>query len=104
MFGDQLSQAYASLQSLSQHVEKELEQYVHCPLQDIESSPLQWWQLQHHKFPLLAKLARKYLWVCATSVPSERLFSTGGKIVHGRSQLKSDKVNELIFLAENLTI
>ena len=104
IFGDQLSQANASLESLPQHVEKELEQYVHYPLQDIESSPLQWWQLQHHQFPLLAKLARKYLCVCATSVPSERLFSTDGKIVHGRSQLKPDKVNELIFLAENLTI
>ena len=88
IFGDQLSQANASLESLPQRVEKELEQYVHYPLQDIESSPLQWWQLQHHQFPLLAKLARKYLCVCATSVPSERLFSTGGKIVYGRSRLK----------------
>ena len=104
IFGDQLAQANASLEALPQRVEKELEQYIHYPLQDIESSPLQWWQLQQHQFPLLAKLARKYLCVCATSVPSERLFSIGGKIVDGRSRLKPDKVNELIFLAENLTI
>lgn len=104
IFGDKLSQASASLESLPQRVEKEFEQYLHYPLQDIESSPLQWWKLQHQQFPLLAKMARKYLCVCATSVPSERLFSTGGKIVNGRSRLKPDKVNELIFLAENLTI
>ena len=65
--GDQQSQANAFLESLPQHVEKELEQYLHYPLQDVEPSPLQWWQLQHHQFSLLAKLARKYLCVCATS-------------------------------------
>ena len=54
--GDQLSQANASLESLPQHVEKELQQYLHYPLQDVESSPLQWWQVQHHQFPLLAKI------------------------------------------------
>ena len=63
IFGDQLSQANASLESLLQRVEKELEQYLYYPLQYIESSPLQWWQLQHQQFPLLAKLARKYLFV-----------------------------------------
>ena len=52
--------------------------------------------IAEHQFPLIAKLARKYLCVCATSVPSERLFSIGGKIVDGRSRLKPDKVNELI--------
>ena len=65
--GDQQSQANAFLESLPQHVEKELEQYFHYPLQDVEPSPLQWWQLQHHQLSLLAKLARKYLCVCATS-------------------------------------
>ena len=48
------------LSHLPQRVEKELEQYLHYPLQYIESSPLQWWQLQHKQFPLLAKLACRH--------------------------------------------
>ena len=66
IFGDKLSLASASLESLPQRVEKEFEQYLHYPLQDIESSPLQWWKLRtaerynlmvHRASPLLAKNA-----------------------------------------------
>ncbi len=46
---------------------------------------------------------RKYLCVCATSTPSERVFSTAGKVVGPqRALLKPDKVNMLVFLAKNL--
>ena len=85
-------------------LQRELENYLLYPLSDVESSPLQWWQLHQKTYPGLSKLALKYLSVCATSVPSERIFSTGGKVVHGRSRFKPDTVNELIFLAENLKL
>ena len=66
IFGDKLSLASVSLESLPQRVEKEFEQYLHYPLQDIESSPLQWWKLRtaerynlmvHGASPLSAKNA-----------------------------------------------
>ena len=48
-------------------------------------------------------VAQKYLCVCATSIPAERIFSIAGQIVSDRrSALKPDKVDQLVFLARNL--
>lgn len=41
---------------------------------------LQWWKKQMD-LPLLSALAKSYLSIPATSVPSERVFSTAGDIV-----------------------
>ena len=73
------------------------------PSLDIDESPLTWWKQEAIRIPLLSIVARKYLSVCATSVPSERVFSVGGNVVSSkRGALKPDKVNQLIFLASNL--
>ena len=65
--------------------------------------PLEWWKTEETKFPSLAKLAKKYLCVCATSVSSERIFSTGGSIVtDSRTCLKPERVDSLVFFAKNL--
>ena len=51
----------------------------------------------------MATLARIYLGVPATSVPSERVFSTAGDIVTAqRSRLAGDHIDQLIFLKKNL--
>ena len=66
------------------------------------SQPLTWWKLHQFKFPRLAMLAKKYLASNATSVPSERAFSTAGlKVTKLRSSLDSDTVDELIFINRN---
>lgn len=80
-------------------LKKEFEQYVHFPLQDIDSSPLQWWQLQHHQHPLLAKFARK-LYVLHLRGYSALV----GKLCMKVRDLNQAEVNELIILAENWTI
>jgi len=70
---------------------------------DASSDPLMWWRDNHKRFPLVAKLAQKYMCICATSTSSERLFSTAGNIVTPvRSCLKPHKVNMLVFLSRNL--
>ena len=74
-------QQVRSTLSLSERVKQELDLYLHSPTFDIDMCPLEWWKTEETKFPSLAKLAKKYLCVCATSVSSERIFSTGGSIV-----------------------
>jgi hypothetical protein len=37
--------------------------------------PMDWWKVHKHQFPRIAKLARKWLCVTATSTPSKSVFS-----------------------------
>ena len=89
--------------SVEERAKQELITYMQLPVPDIDDNPLKWWKFEESRLPTLSKVARKYLCVCATSVESERTFSTGGNIVtKKRSSLKPNKVNQLIFLAKNL--
>ena len=86
-----------------QRVKQEIDQYLTHPQLNIEDDPLPWWQSECVRYPILAKLARKYLCLCATSVPAERVFSCGGNIVSDkRTCLKPERVDNLVFLAQNL--
>ena len=90
-------------QTPEQQIKKEIEDYIKLPLLDAESDPLQWWKVHMAVLPTMAKLAQKYLSVCASSSASERIFSCSGNIVSKkRTLLKPDKVNMLVFLAKNL--
>jgi hAT family C-terminal dimerisation region/Domain of unknown function (DUF4413) len=61
--------------------------------------PLDWWRENAHDFPHLAAMARDYLCVPATSVPSERLFSAAGHTVSKqRTRLSSTSVRSLCCL------
>jgi hypothetical protein len=60
---------------------------------------LQWWASNEGSFPTLARLARRHLAMQATSVSSERLFSTAGMILSPtRSRLSPESARELICL------
>ena len=86
-------------------LEKEIEAYLHCPQLPISSSTslLEWWIMNEIFYRHLSALSKKYFCTCATSVPSERTFSTSGNIVSSkRTTTKPDKVNMLPFLAKNL--
>ena len=69
---------------------------------DLDSDPLTWWNTRRLIYPLMCKLVQKYFAFVATSVPSERLFSTSGNvIVDKRNRLTSEHADALIFLHEN---
>lgn len=86
-----------------ERTQDELARYLQMPSPDMKSNPLDWWKVHQTQFPILSTLAKKYLSVCATSCASERVFSAGGNIVTPyRSCLKPDKVDKLVFLAQNL--
>lgn len=68
----------------------------------LEMSPVDWWKLNASRFPRLANLAKQYLCIPGTSVPSERVFSAAGLTVNRlRTSLTPDHVDMLIFLNKN---
>lgn len=61
-----------------------------------DENVLSWWKARHHQYSTLAKLAKQYLCIPATSVPAERVFSTAGLIVSKlRASLKAETVDML---------
>jgi hypothetical protein len=92
------------LKNLEQ-VEDEVHRYTHLEPIPLMSDPLLWWKSHECILPLLAKKARQLLCVPATSVPSERVFSTAGDILCAqRSTLKSKHIDYLIFLNKNMKV
>ncbi|XP_062566541.1 E3 SUMO-protein ligase ZBED1-like [Saccostrea cucullata] len=82
---------------------QEVEKYRHMPSVAVSSNPLVWWKENAKNFPVLSVIAKQYLCIPATSVPSERVFSTAGDIVTAqRASLKPKHVDMLIFLKKNL--
>ena len=67
------------------------------------SNPLEWWNFNQGKFPRFKHLAISYLAIPATSIPSERTFSTFGLTVTKlRNSLEPDTVDHIIFLNRNI--
>lgn len=66
----------------------ELDRYISEKPANRDMDVLSWWNAHQTQFPRLACMARDYLAISATSVPSERLFSAGGNMVQdNRSRL-----------------
>jgi len=79
--------------------EHELKNYM---LDKTDYEPLKWWSENEKKYPKLAIIAKRVLSVPATSVPSERIFSSAGLIVTKlRNRLSPEIVDQIIFLNKN---
>ena len=102
LFGDVYITSVEKPKSLQEQCELEVAEYKKEPPISATENPLVWWRNNCSKYPYLSLLAKKYLCIPATSVPSERVFSTAGDIVTAqRSQLKPEHVDMLIFLKKN---
>lgn len=65
----------------------------------LSDNPLQLWKDMKSIYPILSKIAIKYLSTVATSVPSERMFSKVGlTLSKQRNRLTSKHLNKLLFL------
>jgi len=84
------------------NIEIEIQSFRASPSSS-DDDPLDWWRLHQLLFPNLAKLARKFLAIPASSAPSERAFSKVGIVVDKlRSRLLPEKANQLVFLKHNV--
>ncbi|GBC25170.2 zinc finger BED domain-containing protein 4-like [Rhizophagus irregularis DAOM 181602=DAOM 197198] len=69
---------------------------------DPNINPFEWWNHNRHRFPILSILARKYLSIPATSVPSERLFSdAGNSMTNKQTRLSPKFFQEILFIKRN---
>jgi hypothetical protein len=70
---------------------------------DAKLSALQWWEKHSGFYQYMSILAKKYLCVPASSVPSERVFSLAGYLVSKkRARLSNFNVDMIIFLNKNM--
>jgi hypothetical protein len=84
-------------------IRDEVAQYLAQPAVGVAKDPLEWWRMHKSLFPVLARLARKFLCIPATSAPVERVWSTAGNVVtRRRARLSDDLVDSIVFCHENI--
>ena len=85
-------------------IDLEMKKYLALPKINRHEDPIKWWfNVGKTQFPMLFAGAQKYQCMTATSVPSERVFSTAGNVItKKRASLGTQLVNELVTLCHNL--
>jgi hypothetical protein len=82
----------------------EVEEYIKEDKIPFEQCPFNWWLNKKNKYPVLAKMARIFLAIPATSTSSERLFSDAGNLLTSkRSRMDSELFKRMMFLKRNAT-
>ena len=84
----------------------EVERYLGMAIIDFKvGDPFIWWSQHSQEFPILSKLARRFLSAPATSVPSERLFSAAGNLHNDkRNRIMSELSEKLLFMQNNFIL
>ncbi|KAJ8402168.1 hypothetical protein AAFF_G00370330 [Aldrovandia affinis] len=83
-------------------IHQQLENYIAEPLCKRSLSPLHWWQAKEHRFPAVARLARKYLAIPATAVPADRAFAPReAPAAQRRATLGPQHLDHILFLHQN---
>ncbi len=101
------NQASAGIHNESRkaRVERELQAFLQDPIIPPEECVLKWWATNAVRFPLVAHMARYYLALPATSVPSEQLFSKAGQVItERRNRLKPEHAEQFNSLSSYVII
>ena len=78
-FNSYASQLYKKRKTID--LNDEIDRFLNGEVKDSDTDPLLWWKSKATTFPSLTEMAWAYLSVPATSVPSERLFFAGRRII-----------------------
>ena len=83
-------------------IERQIDDYFRTIKSSSFDCPLKFWKSNQYKFPLLAKLAKKFLGIPASSASAERMFSIAGHIFSLKRRKMGMKIFcELVFLKLN---
>ena len=83
---------------------EQLEQYISLDIGEIDSVFV-FWSSHEDSLPALAKLARRYLYIPATSAPVERIFSHGGIVMRPhRSSLGEETLSDILLIKCNMDL
>ena len=100
LFGCSDNTEQDAVHALDDDIDDEMQRY----LKEVEINfrkyiLLTWWKCHETSFPMISKLARKYLAIPASTAPSERVFSTAKNILQKkRWRLLSNRLSKCIFL------
>ncbi|EXX78390.1 hypothetical protein RirG_015410 [Rhizophagus irregularis DAOM 197198w] len=72
----------------------EINEYLIIPLEPSNINPCEWWRNHKLHYPLLSKIARDYIGIPSTSVPSEQAFSKSGELINKRRNRLGDSAIE----------
>jgi hypothetical protein len=72
----------------------EVASYCSLPLESVKCNTLEWWKANETHYPSLAKIARVYLGMLASSATEERVFSRGSLVQTNRRTRLGDDVFE----------
>lgn len=96
LYGDDISEANDLM--------TEFQNYLAEPQLKFDLNPFDWWKSREEKYSTIAILTKKYLSIKATSVSSERCFSTAGNVVTSKkTSLLTKNVNFLVFFISKQT-
>ena len=100
-FGDTFQNSSDEL-GTTETAESELQKYELEDALSLDSKePLLWWKEHELNYKFLSILAKQFLCITSTSVPSERLFSSAGNLLSERRSRLSPENVEKLFLYEN---
>lgn len=113
LFDDNIAELYGMFGARSvspqNDGEKEMQMYLRDECMPILkdnrlTNPLKWWLVNQGRYPLLSKLAKKYLVMITNNAGVERMFSLAGWIVDKRRcNLTDDSVESRLMFVANKT-
>lgn len=89
-------------QKIKDEIEFYLREYVDSKDSLVKGFCLRWWEKKAAHYPNLSRIAKKYLAIPSSSVPSERIWSLAVNIItKKRASLLPENLDMLVFLHYN---
>ena len=72
----------------------EIDEYLKTSIESPNTNPCEWWKNHKLQYLILSKIARDYIGIPSTSVPSEQAFSKSGELISKRRNRLGDSTIE----------